>query len=85
MEKVTSIQLQVVPKPDPREFTILQWPDDRVQPLVTGDGDTNLLCGTCHNIICDHVFQDTVNNIYFQCSKCGSYNHARGTPCRSTE
>ena len=46
------------------------------EPLVRGYGDTNYICAGCDRVIAENVEIGQIANLVFECSNCGTSNHA---------
>jgi hypothetical protein len=77
--EMMEIQMEVVPEPKPGERTVLTLGESGQYAIIRGTGEVNYLCGTCRNVICDHIERGQVINIVFKCPNCGSFNLLRGT------
>jgi phage FluMu protein Com len=68
------INLRVIPKPDETKRTILAS-DNPNEPLMQGDGEVNLRCGSCMSVLARRVDgTSSIQGIVFQCPKCKAYN-----------
>jgi predicted RNA-binding Zn-ribbon protein involved in translation (DUF1610 family) len=79
MANITSIQMEVIPEPKPGEASVLIFDKKGQHVMIRDDGDTNYVCGTCRNVICERVARGMIVNIVFKCPNCGSFNLIRGT------
>ena len=79
MADLKIIQMQVIPEPKAGEASILVFDKKGKHVMMRGEGDTNYVCGTCRNVICEHVFQGMIVNLVFKCPNCASFNLVRGT------
>jgi DNA-directed RNA polymerase subunit RPC12/RpoP len=80
MESTVNIQMEIIPEPKPGEASVLVFAKQGPYVMIRGDaGDTNYLCGTCQNIICERVTRGMIVNLVFKCPNCGSFNRVRGT------
>ncbi|HTB50371.1 MAG TPA: hypothetical protein VK701_05280 [Solirubrobacteraceae bacterium] len=55
--------------------TVLKKPPGDISPYQgRGSGDIDLLCGTCHHMLAEHVYPDWVAGIVLCCPICGAFN-----------
>ena len=43
-------------------------------PLISGPGESQLTCGTCHQVLVVGFAAIDVADTIFECSECGAYN-----------
>jgi len=79
MANITSIQMEVIAEPKPGEASVLVFDKKGQYVMMQGAGDTNYICGTCRNVICERVARGTIVNLVFKCPNCCSFNRIRGT------
>ncbi len=79
MANIKTIQMTVIPEPKPGEASVLVYDKKGQYAMIRGEGDTNYVCGTCANVICERVVQGMIINLVFKCPHCGSFNLVRGT------
>ncbi len=71
------MKMKVIPEPAPNTRVILRFAPGKA---MLGDGDTDLLCGTCSEPLAKCLHSSTqANNVVFQCTKCGAFNDS-GVP-----
>ena len=73
------IKLELVPEPDPKKTTVLQWAKtkDEFDSFMNGGGIDNLLCGQCDAALCKNVNSSSIQNIHFKCPFCEKFNLKR--------
>ena len=68
-------QLKVIPKPKIDSVTLLLPKKGEPLPLIKFDGDLNLLCGNCNEILVKGVIEeDQIKNVVIRCPTCRSFN-----------
>lgn len=75
MEKeIKIVVMRLVEEPDPKKQRIIAPSSDII--LLKGNGDTNMFCGKCKNLLAQEVNPMSVRGIVVQCFKCKSFNAA---------
>ena len=72
-----NIRLQVVPEPARGTRTVLRGngPDMKDSPIMIGeDGDTNLLCGACGQVLAKNIDEGDLANVVLRCTHCEAHN-----------
>ena len=68
-------KLQVIPKPKADSVTLLLPKKGETLPLIKFDGDLNLLCGECSEILVEGIMEgEQIMNVVVRCPVCRSYN-----------
>jgi len=69
-------KLKIIPKPKPDSATLLLPKKGEPLPLIKLDGDLNLLCGNCSEILVEGLNEDEdqIMNVIIRCPVCRSYN-----------
>ncbi|MBK5133607.1 hypothetical protein JJE00_04165 [Candidatus Bathyarchaeota archaeon] len=68
-------QLKVISKPNPDSVTLLLPKKGETLPLIKFDGDLDLLCGNCNEILVEGIIEeDQIKNVVIRCPTCRSYN-----------
>jgi phage FluMu protein Com len=69
-------KLDIIPKPKPDSVTLLLPKKGERLPLIKFDGDSNLLCGNCNEILVEGLIEDEgqIMNVVIRCPICRSYN-----------
>ena len=69
-------KLKIIPKPKPDSATLLLPKKGEKLPLIKLDGDLNLLCGNCSEILVEGLNEDEdqIMNVIVRCPVCRSYN-----------
>ena len=68
-------QLKVIPKPKIDSVTLLLPKQGETLPLIKFDGDLNLLCGNCNEILVEGIIEeDQIKNVVIRCPICRSFN-----------
>lgn len=50
----------------------------RTAPAVTGEGNTDYVCGACATVICRSMRQGEVDGVAFRCPQCWRVNRVKG-------
>jgi hypothetical protein len=79
METVKSIQMEVIPEPQPGTASVLVYAHKGKHVIIRSTSDHNYLCGSCQNVICERVALGQISNLVFKCPNCGAFNRVRGT------
>jgi len=69
-----SRKLKIIPKPDESERVILRTDSKDISIIIKGEGDLDLLCGSCGAILAKGINEGQIRNIVLYCNKCRSYN-----------
>jgi phage FluMu protein Com len=69
-------KLKTIPKPKPDSVTLLLPKKGERLPLIKFNGDLNLLCGKCNEILVEGLIEDVgqIMNVVVRCPVCRSYN-----------
>jgi hypothetical protein len=69
-------KLKTIPRPKPDSVTLLLPKKGERLPLIKFDGDVNLLCGNCNEILVEGLIEDEeqIMNVVVHCPVCRSYN-----------
>lgn len=69
-------KLLIIPKPKPDSVTLLLPKKGETLPLIKLDGDLNLLCGKCSEILVEGLIEDEgqIMDVVIRCPVCRSYN-----------
>ena len=68
-------QLKVISKPNPDSVTLLLPKKGETLPLIKFNGDLDLLCGNCKEILVEGIIEeDQIKNVVIRCPTCRSYN-----------
>jgi phage FluMu protein Com len=69
-------KLIVISKPKPDSVTLLLPKKGERLPLIKFDGDLNLLCGNCNEILVEGLIEDNnqILNVVIRCPVCRQYN-----------
>ena len=69
-------KLTIIPEPKPDSVTLLLPKKGETLPLIKLDGDLNLLCGNCQEILVEGLLEDEgqIMNFVIRCPVCRSYN-----------
>jgi phage FluMu protein Com len=71
-------KLEVIPKPKVDSITLLLPKKGETLPLIKFDGDLNLLCGKCGEILVEGITEDgQIMNVVIRCPACRSYNEIK--------
>ena len=72
-------KLKIIPKPKPDSVTLLLPKKGETLPLIKLDGDLNLLCGNCNEILVEGLIEDEsqIMDVVIRCPVCRSYNEIR--------
>jgi hypothetical protein len=70
------LRLPIVNKPDSVETVIFEQPVGNLDHFMKGEGNLNLLCGSCDFVLCKALMQGQIEGIVFKCPQCGNYNSA---------
>ena len=76
---MTNLQMDVIPEPKAGSASVLALAKTGEFAIMRGVGETNYLCGTCQNVICEGMERGQIIEIVFKCPSCGSFNRAKGT------
>ena len=76
---MTDYLMQVIPEPKAGTASVLVFAKTGKYAMMRGIGDTNYLCGTCENVICESMERGQIIGLVFKCPNCGSFNRIRGT------
>jgi hypothetical protein len=49
-------------------------PNTDAKPLLTGQGDTDYLCGNCDQVIAEKIEKGQINRVSVECPACGVSN-----------
>lgn len=67
------IPLRIIPAPQPDTRVVFEIKG--LFPALKGQGETDLVCGDCGQVLIEGVGSDAViKNIVIKCPKCGKYN-----------
>ena len=66
--------MRLVIEPDPNKQRIITPARDIV--ALKGNGDTNMFCGKCKNLLAQEIDPMRIKGIVVQCYKCKSFNVA---------
>ena len=67
--------LRIIPKPKADSVTLLLPKKGETLPLIKFDGDLNLLCGKCSEILVEGLIEgEQIMNVVVRCPVCRSYN-----------
>lgn len=68
-------QLKVISKPKPDSVSVLLPKKGETLPLIKFDGDLNLLCGNCNEVLVEGIIEEgQIKNVVIRCPVCRSYN-----------
>ena len=68
------IKLKVIPKPKPYTRVVLEPKLGEVLPVITGNGDLNLLCGNCSAVLVEGINNGQIRDIIIHCPICRHFN-----------
>jgi hypothetical protein len=69
-------KLNIISKPKPDSVTLLLPKKGERLPLIKFDGDLNLLCGNCNEILVEGLIEDEdqILSVVIRCPVCRKYN-----------
>jgi phage FluMu protein Com len=69
-------KLNIISKPMDDSVTLLLPKKGERLPLIKFDGDLNLLCGNCNEILVEGLFEDEdqILSVVIRCPVCRNYN-----------
>lgn len=78
-------KLNIIPKPKPDSVTLLLPKKGERLPLIKFDGDLNLLCGNCSEILVEGLIEDEdqILSVVIRCPVCRQYNEVNITSVTS--
>ena len=71
------IRLEQIPKPDPKNYAILEAGEDILKekkPYITGSGELDYVCRNCEFILVKGIEEGQVRSMVFKCPNCDAYN-----------
>ena len=77
-------QLKIIPEPKIDSVTLLLPKKGETLPLIKFDGDLNLLCGNCNEILVEGIIEeDQIKNVVIRCPICRSFNEVNMSVIKS--
>ena len=78
-------KLNIIPEPKPDSVTLLLPKIGERLPLIKFDGDLNLLCGNCNEILVEGLIEDEdqILSVVIRCPVCRKYNEVNITSVAS--
>ncbi len=73
-QQIKIVVMRLVENPDPKKQRIITPSSDII--LLKGNGDTNMFCGKCKNLLAQEINPMSIKGIVVQCFKCKSFNVA---------
>ena len=71
-------KLTIIPEPEADSVTLLLPKRGETLPLIKFDGDLNLLCGKCSEILVEGITEgEQIMNVVVRCPFCRSYNEIK--------
>lgn len=75
---MTKVRLHPIKKPAEGTRSIFMKPDlADDEPFLLGEGDVDLLCGSCDLVLARSLDAGQVTNLVFQCPRCTRYSETR--------
>lgn len=72
-----NVVLVVIDEPERGTRPVLYSGKGALRPLISDDGDINLLCGECGFYLAENATGGQMHNVVFQCPRCKRFNETR--------